>query len=167
MARTGTELLKMVSLLVFMEKLKKNFKKRKKIKRPVCSREVLRGGLGCPGAMKCSTGHQDEVILAKEKTGIQLKQDAIKKENRKVKDCKALLQRRPRSGWLWKTPRHYQQGSRLKSNPVGTRKTEDASGASSCSTASAQPLTAAAGTEASPEAFVYFNFFSSLQTFQP
>lgn len=82
-------------------------------------------------AMKWGTGHQDEVILAKEKTGIQLKQDAIKKENRKVKGCKAFLQRRSRSGWLWKTPWHYQ----LRSDPVGTRKTENAAGASSCSSA--------------------------------
>lgn len=40
-------------------------------------------------------GTQDQVILAKEKMGIQLKQDTTKTENKNIKGCKAL-QRGPR-----------------------------------------------------------------------
>lgn len=94
---------------------------------PACSREVLTGSLRCPrgwvfpGQSNAAHNTTDKVILAKEKTGVQLKQDATKMENKKFKGCKALLQRGPRSGRLWKTPRHHQnwQVSGVEERPGG------------------------------------------------
>lgn len=124
---------------------------------PACSREVLTGGLGCPRA----SDTRDEVILAKE-MGIQLKQDATKIENRKVKGCKAL-QNGTKLTVVVENPRALPGPARQWGGGVtwwGPAKTRMLLGASSCSTTPMQPLAAAACAQASPEYLIYFIFFS-------